>query len=468
MSPVKKAVVILILALTALPTFAQIQMDADGDVNCPIVSSPQENRGCPASDSNARPTTPLIAFVEEGNLYMWQDGTRRTLLDTANIERVWLKPDGTRLVFIQGDGRVEQPGFEGLVEYQYRSTSLWAIDPDGENLQPLVDLDDYRGDLDYGTSLFIHKLEWVPGTTLIAFNTFHQSELALFSNTHANLFTVDTETGERVLAHMSDEYGQYAISPDGLYAAITTETEISIIGLDGRMVLPDVYSFEQSADTLHNYYYPDMRWAADSESLLAIDLTTRVGWTEIDDGKPVYPAVDVVQIHMDGTTTVLASDENEEFNYWTLRFVANGPQAIYSTGDEADCNFVALTLTSDIQLAPSSQNTVICYGSDRYAFIALTPEGVAYRLEQRAGAAILSRACDDFSACEIVQEIEGQLRSLDFIDETQYTYRVLVNDGADVFHESRDLFYAALGEEPQYIGTTTSQYPDDVFSVSQE
>jgi hypothetical protein len=418
----------------------------------------------------AQTTTLLIAFVEDGNLYVWQDRTRRVLVDTGHVERVWLKPDGTRIAFTQDDGRVQKPGYDDLdiADYQYQSTSLWVIDSDGENLQPLVDLDDYREGFDYGVSIFIHILEWVPGTSLIAFNTFHQSEVANFSNTHANLYTVDTETGERVLAHMSDEYGRFAISPDGQYAAITTETDISIIGLDGRIVFPDVYSFERSVDTLHNYYYPDMRWSADSESLIAVDLTTQVGWTETDsDGNLVYPSVDLVQIHMDGTTTVLASEANDDFNYWTLRFVANGPQAIYSTGDEADCDFVSLTLTADIQLAPGSENTLICYGHDAYAFIALTPGGDVYRLEQRGEIATLSRACDDFSACDIVQKIEGQVRSLDFIDESHYIYRVVVKDGADIFHETRDLFYATAGEQPHHIGTTSSRYPDNVFSVSQ-
>lgn len=419
--------------------------------------------------TSAQLPTPLIAFIEDGNLYLWQDRTRRVLLDTGNVDRVWLKPDGTRIVFTQDDGRVHRPGSDGLdIEDQYRSTSLWVIGIDGENLRQLVDLDDYRQDFDYGSSVFIHNLEWVPRTSLIAFNTLNMSEVAGFSNTHANLYTVDTETGGRVLAHNTDEYGAFVISPDGEFAAITTDTDISIIGLDGRVVLPKVYRFEQSADTSHNYYYPDMRWAADAESLLAVDLTTSVGWTEDDaDGNPIYPAVDLVQIHMDGKTNVLASEENEDFNYWTLRFTADGVQAVYSTGDNEGCDFAGFKLTDDIQLAPSSQNTVTCYGSDEYTFLALTPSGRAYRLEQRDGEATLSRACDDFSACDMIQKIDGQVRSLDFIDESQYIYRVVVNDGADIFQEKHDLFYAALGEEPHHIGTTPRRFPDDVFSVSQ-
>lgn len=419
---------------------------------------------------SAQPTTPLIAFVEDGNLYLWQDGTRHVLLDTGNIERVWLKPDGSKIVFIQDDGRVQMPGYDDLdiADYQYRSTSLWAIGTDGENLRQLVDVDDYREGFDYGTSILIHNLEWVPGASLIAFNTYDVSEVAGFADTHANLFTVDTETGERALAHITDEYGGFTISPDGAYAAITTDTDISLMGLDGGMALQNVYSFEQSADTPHNYYYPEMRWAADAASLLAVDLTTRVGWTETDDaGNTVHPAVDVVQIRTDGTTQVLVSEENENFNYWTLRFAADGTQAVYSTGYDEDCDFVALTLSGDIPLAPNAKNTVMCQGQDAYAFIALTPNGDAYRLEQRADGATLSRACDDFSACDLIQEIDGRVRSLDFIDETQYIYRVVVEDGADIFSEKYNLFYAVLGEAPQHMGIVSRQIPDNVFSVSQ-
>ena len=92
----------------------------------------------------AQPTTPLVAFVEEGNLYVWQDGTRRALRDTGNVNRVWLNPDGTQLAFIQDDGYVYDPEFPDfeVADYAYRSTSLWVMDIDGTNLRQLVDVDD--------------------------------------------------------------------------------------------------------------------------------------------------------------------------------------------------------------------------------------------------------------------------------------------------------------------------------------
>lgn len=417
----------------------------------------------------AQPSTPLVAFVEEGNLYLWQDGTRRAVRDTGDVDRVWFSPDGTQIVFVQDDGRVFDPEFPDLevADTQYRSTSLWIMDTDGENLRQLVDVDDYRGDLEYGSSVLIHKLAWVPGTSLIAFNTLVQSEVASFSNTYANLYAVDTETGDRVLAHDSDEYGIFAISPDGEHAAIATSTAISIIGLDGEMVLPDVYTFEESPDTPHNYYYPAMRWAADGESLVAIDLTSRVGWSETDDsGKRVHPAVDVVQIQMDGTTEVLASEQREGFNYWTLRFDPDNAQAVYSTGSDEDCDFAAFPLAEDIQLAPDSRNSVMCHARDGSSFVAFTPDGDAYRLEPRAGVAVLSRACDDFSACDAVQEIDGKLRSFEFADETQFVYRIVANESGEINSYSYDLYYGALDEPSQHIGTLSLEYPDDLFAVS--
>ena len=418
----------------------------------------------------AQPVTPLVAFVEEGNLYLWQDGTRRALRDTGDVDRVWLNPDGTQIAFIQNDGYVSEPGFEDLnaADYMYRSTSLWLVGADGSDLRQLVDVDDYRGETDYGSSVLIHKLAWVPGTTLIAFNTLVQSEVAGYANTYANLYTVDTVTGDIVLAHDTDEYGMFSISPNGEHAAITTDSAISIIGLDGEMVLPDVYTFEPSPDTPHNFYYPRMQWAADGESLLAVDLTSRVGWSETDDsGKRVHPAVDVVQIHMDGTTEVLASEQREGFNYWTLRFAPNGEQAVYSTGSDEACDFAAFTLAQDIQLAPEPENTVLCHARDGSAFIAFTPDGDAYRLEPRAGVTTLSRACDDFSACDAVQEIDGKLRSFEFVSETQFVYRIVANESGEIRFYSYDLYYGALGEQPQRIGTLPLEYPDDLFAVSQ-
>jgi Tol biopolymer transport system component len=417
----------------------------------------------------AQLVTPLVAFVEEGNLYLWQDGTRHALRDTGDVGRVWFSPDGTQIAFIQNDGWVYDPEFPDfeVADYAYRSTSLWIMSVDGEDLRQLVDVDDYRGDFDYGQSVLIHKLAWVPGTSLIAFNTLVQSEVAGYADTFANLYTVDTEIGDRVLAHHSDDNGVFAISPDGQHAAITTSTAISIIGLDGEMVLPDVYTFEESPDTPHNYYYPQMRWAADGESLLAVDLTSRVGWSETDDsGKRVHPAVDVVQIHMDGTTEVLASEQREGFNTWTLGFDPDGAQAVYSTGGDEDCDFAAFTLAEDVQLAPDSRNAVLCHARDGSAFVAFTPDGDSYRLEPRAGGAVLSRACEDFSACEAVQEIDGALRSFDFINETQFIYRIVANESGVINSYTYDLYYGALGEPPQHIGSLPLEYPDDLFAVS--
>lgn len=418
----------------------------------------------------AQPVTPLVAFVEEGNLYVWQDGTRRALRDTGDVNRVWLNPDGTQVAFIQADGFVfdpEFPDFE-VADTAYRSTSLWIMDIDGTNLRQLVDVDDYRGDLDYGYSVLIYKLAWVPGTSLIAFNTVVQSEVALFANTYANLYAVNTETGERVLAHDSDSYGTFAISPDGRHAAITTDSAISIMGLDGEMTLPDIYTFEASVDTPHNNYFPPMYWAADGESLIAVDLTTRRSWTHTDEnGNTVDPAIDVVHIRLDGTTEVLASNTQENFNYPTIRFDLDSAQAVYSIGGfNETCDFTAFTLSEAVQLAPVPENTVLCPGRDYTPFVAFTPDGTAYRLELRDGVPTLHRACDDFSACEAVQALEGIFRSFEFVNDTQYVYRIVANETGEIRFYTYDLYYGALGEESQHIGTLGLEFPDDLFAVS--
>ena len=426
-------------------------------------------------------TTPLIAFVEEGNLYTWQDGIRNTLIETGHIDRVWLNPDGTQIVYIQSDGRVQKPGYDHLdiADYQYESTSLWMMGIDGNNRRQLIDLDEYRGGFDYGTSIFIDDLKWVADTSLIVFNTFEMSEVASYSHSHAHIYALDTVTGHVSLRYQSDEDGSFSVSPDGVYAVSRTETSISLFTLSGigsggggvPEAIP-LYTYERSANDFHNYYYPPVWWTADSKSLIAIDLTSRVGWLETDgDGNEVFPAIDIVQIYLDGTTEVLASVEHPALAYWTLRFSADGSQAIYSTDQSENCDFVALPLASSIQLAPQFHNTVMCNGRDVFSFIALTPKGDMYLLEQAENGATLSRVCDDFIACEIVQQIDGTVRSLDFIDDSRYIYRL--RDAAadtdtpyrDAFHEYRELYYVELGREPQLIGTLPRHFPDDVFSV---
>jgi|SRR5688572_12033241 hypothetical protein len=66
MKTVKKALVVLMLALSALPTFAQgIPTDPDGDGIptgrdvCPLASGPSSNDGCPSGSYAARPLPTL-------------------------------------------------------------------------------------------------------------------------------------------------------------------------------------------------------------------------------------------------------------------------------------------------------------------------------------------------------------------------------------------------------------------------
>ncbi len=442
--------------------------------------------------AHAQPTsTPLIAFVEAGNLYTWENGTRHALVENGAVKRVWLNADGTRVAFTQTDGRVQKPGYDhiDIADWQYESTSLWVVDVDGANLRQLVDLDHYRGGIDYGDSIFILDLVWVPGTSLIVFNTYTVSEVASFaSQSHARIYALNTETGDVSLRHDTDEPGRFSVSPDGVHAVSMTETRISYFPLsgigDGDGGVPEavtLYTYERSAHTYQSFYYPAVHWAADGESLLAVDLTSEVGWPETDDdGNPVNPSIDVVHIHTDGTTDVLASTQREDLNYWTLRFAADGSSAVYSTAREPDCGFASLPLETEILLAPQRSNTVMCSGREAYAFIASTPGGATYRLDQRAeysptenppqlrldGVASLSRACDDFSACDTVWQLDETVRSLDFIDETRYIYRAVREAGTSVLTESHALFYAELGGEPQPIGVLARTFPDDVFSVS--
>ncbi len=425
--------------------------------------------------------TPLIAFIEEGNLYTWQDGIRNALVETGHIDRVWLNSEGTQVAYIQSDGRVQKPGYDHLniADYQYESTSLWMIDIDGSNLRQLIDLDHYRGGYDYGTSIFIDELEWVSGTSLIVFNTYEMSEVASYSHPHVHIYALDTETGQVSLRYQSDEEGSFSVSPDGIYAVSRTETSISLFPLsgigNGDGGVPEavtLYSYERSANDFHNYYYPSVQWSADSQSLIAIDLTSRVGWSETDDdGNDIFPAITIVKIYLDGTSEILASVEHPALAYWTLRFTADGSQAIYSTDQSENCDFVALPLETNLQLEPQLHNTVMCSGRDIFSFIALTPSGDMYLLEQAENGATLSRVCDDFVACEVVQKIDGTVRSLDFIDDSHYIYRL--RDAAadtdipyrDVFHELRELYYVELGGEPQLIGILPRYFPDNVFSV---
>src|SRR5688572_26541803 len=78
MKTVKKAIVVLMLALSALPTFAQgIPTDLDGDGIptgrdvCPPASGPSSNDGCPSGSYAPRPLPTLPGNGDNGNIIIF-------------------------------------------------------------------------------------------------------------------------------------------------------------------------------------------------------------------------------------------------------------------------------------------------------------------------------------------------------------------------------------------------------------
>jgi hypothetical protein len=233
---------------TAEPTATQ----APGQTPTPPDHDPWTNRPAftpvPASEYPA-PSRLLVAFVRDDRLWLWEAETReaQSLASTSRTNgEVKISDDGTVIAFLKGN-------------------ELWAVGSDGKGERRLLIPDDLAAIEPEGPGLSINRLEWVPGTHTLAFNT--RLNLAFGLALSDDLHLVDADTLEQRTLLPPGEGGEFYYSLDGSQIAIVTPGEISLIDANGENRRDGALTYTPVNTGSEYQFYAQPAWAPDGSAL---------------------------------------------------------------------------------------------------------------------------------------------------------------------------------------------------------
>jgi len=203
-------------------------------------------------DSYPAPAGLRVAFVKEGDIWLWTAESKKALPLTSGggVEGdVRLSDDGRIVAFRRGEER-----------------ELWAVSSDGTGERKLLSAEDFDAMESDGLEVRLHRFEWVPAAHVLAFNT--RLRLEARDVPADDLRLVDADTLEQTLLLSPGEGGEFYYSPDGRQIAIVTTGDISLIDADGGNRRHSVLTYAPVAMYSHDDYYARPTWAADGRSLL--------------------------------------------------------------------------------------------------------------------------------------------------------------------------------------------------------
>jgi hypothetical protein len=225
------------------------------------------------------PDSPAVAFLEAGDLWLWQDGSpTQRLTESSDVIHFLVSEDATVIAFTRA-----------LDEYQQE---LWAINSDGSNLRQLVSVAAFteigahpaaalatdESLTNYGIyrATIPTRLQWQPDTHNLAFDTVPNIELANPGGIGGapadnTLWLLNADKGERALVVPHGQaggpyWGDTRFSPDGRTLAIISDTGISLANSDGSNRRDNLITYP-SIGLGHSVYIPPIYWSADSQFL---------------------------------------------------------------------------------------------------------------------------------------------------------------------------------------------------------
>jgi hypothetical protein len=251
-------------------------------------------------------TPPLlrVAFVKDGDVWYWQEGGAPSLLaDLDNVVQVYLSDDGQLVAFVR--------------ENDYYYQEIYAVNTDGSNLRPLVSLADFENMVTEpnAVSAVPYRIDWVPGTHTLAFNTrqtFEGPGLMLPDD----LRLVDADTGNQSILLAAGSGGNFYFSLDGSAIALVTGTQISVVNSDGSG-RRDLLSFPNVITYSEYIYYPPVAWSQDGSFLrtvipphesLAVPAQPTTIWHLPSDGSPPSTLLSITMVPFFQQAAVISPD----------------------------------------------------------------------------------------------------------------------------------------------------------------
>ncbi|MCZ7546980.1 MAG: hypothetical protein M5R40_27210 [Anaerolineae bacterium] len=236
-----------------------------------------------AGGAAAQEETPalVVAYVDDGDLWLWQEGDAARRIAERDIQQPVLAPGGARVAFRRLG---PEPGEELAIldiESGVKRVSLTAdaISTDAER----------RG---------VNQFAWADADTLY-FNTVRVLPDTLFTIETDDLWRTDATTGTVTKLLAPGDGGYFAVAPDGAHIAVTRPGRygeadqpgtVSVFDASGAGRV-DVLSFPAVATGSEYRFYPIPSWLPDSSGF-------RV---PIPDPEAVYGADDVPPVALWGS-----------------------------------------------------------------------------------------------------------------------------------------------------------------------
>ena len=215
----------------------------------------------PASQTTEPIPAVRIAYIKDGNVYLWTEGYGSVgLTDSHDAVDLRISGDGELVAYVRQD-----PNDSFIQE-------LWACNANGSpNPRVLVSSIELAALKPSDPNPFIGGIgildfAWRQDTHELTYNTLILHEGPGFSPNH-DVRLVNADTLAKTTLLDKGEGGLFYYSPDGNQNAISNPESISLINADGSNLRRDVLTFPAVITYSEYQYHPHPIWAADSSSL---------------------------------------------------------------------------------------------------------------------------------------------------------------------------------------------------------
>jgi Tol biopolymer transport system component len=189
-----------------------------------------------------------VSFVRDDQLWLWSAEAKEALA-LASTGRtngeVKVSDDGRIVAFLKGN-------------------DLWAVNSDGTGERELLSVEALDAIVPVDQGVSANRLEWVPGTHTLAFNTRLQMAHGLVLNDDLHL--LDADTLELTTLLPAGEGGEFYYSPDGSQIAIVTAGEISLVDAKGGQ-RQQVLTYTPVNTGSEYRFYARPFWSSDGSAL---------------------------------------------------------------------------------------------------------------------------------------------------------------------------------------------------------
>jgi hypothetical protein len=441
--------VLILSGCAAFPT------TISSDTSTPVPTAMPTSVQVPSQESEAVTSPPstgqsiAVAFVQNGDLHVWEDGQTKTIFSAGDVVSVWMSDDGKLIAFTRRSivQRNEDEWFE--------QSALWVVDATGSHPGELVSAEDLRQRLSAGESdsTDFAQVKWLPHAHHLVYSGIKyivQGE----GQSHAlpeGVYLVDADKrSQAALAPAGNNY-RLAPSPDGRQLALLSLTGIGFVDVDGANWRPDVLIYPKAGVPIP--LLPSGVWTQDSHAFLAVapiesespSILSYVIWNVPVDGSPAEPLASLHDTHS-ASVTFSPDGQQAAFYRWQA-----GPPETFNW-------FITPLASSTGSLA--IPNTI----SLEWANLHWSPTGVPYVIHEGTLSQLCPDATQDTDICGDPLELGENIDAIQWMDGTRFLF--MTRDPYNLFLGSLDGIKIPIAESAQSFAAALIEQPAETPAPS--